>query len=338
VLTAWIPRNGGVARLYAARLALSLPKLWKDARRLEETDDAEPLILDWFKDAVASAHYSLRSGDFARSLAVDATDEEEVQGVTTAWVLEDAERELHHGAEDFQMGDFRQAWPIAREILTKAGMELKVDEREHDLLCRRIMLALGEIHGARLRWAQGDLSFEPPLPSGKAESALLLPTSPAPDAVPETGVTLAEAIETVLDLRQRERPTSKKNVDQFRAELKILTDFFGSDRAVSSIKRMHVGELFTAFRFFPPKFRAHPDLLGLSIAEVAAEARVRGLPPMNSRTQMGYFGTFRVLFRELMRMGQVEADPFETITIRHRESGGSDEGGFEDVELEKIFS
>jgi len=53
-------RNGGVARLYAARLALSLPKLWKDARRLEETDDAEPLILDWFKDAVASAHYSLR--------------------------------------------------------------------------------------------------------------------------------------------------------------------------------------------------------------------------------------------------------------------------------------
>lgn len=317
-----------VARLRAARLAMRLGELWTSLRVTDARHDE--LIDAWFNQAVKEAYKPLGDRSFGKGV-IDPSAEDAWEQ-TRQLYYDDAWQSLHSRRNEFKSGDFSYAVSVTREILKGCNPPIGPGDQAFDMACKRVMVALGNILEARMRWAEGDVDFVP----SRAPPADETNFQPGPKPPSDTR-TLAEAIQVFIDLKKRERPLTSKQVTQLTGELKVLTEAFGPETRVSAITPKEAGQVYEGLRFLPKGFRSHPSLSGLWFGDMVSKARADGLKPLDPKTINGYLGTIRSLFDHEVRTGHAHKNPFAGLSVKvpHSVTGERD---FEDDELEAVFS
>jgi hypothetical protein len=128
--------NPALARLYAAAIALSLPKLWV-ALRMAEAGELEQLIDKWFSAKLDRQWKLFKGGTFAAALIPEDADPDQRWAISRQLFQQDAELMLQRLADEYRNGSFGPAIPAAREIAGKLAEPLSGDSQAFTVLCKQ---------------------------------------------------------------------------------------------------------------------------------------------------------------------------------------------------------
>lgn len=350
-----------MARLLAAVIGARIEGLWERISRMPNPqNEAARLLGTWFRDELDRAwcqfQSDMRSDRHWTPADVNRDDPDQREQWERRSLGEQAAHRLDMMQAEFKGGSYSYGYPVAREIMSE--LDVPFNERDHrfTLLAAEAMKAKAEIEEARIRWSTGEYVYRPewmprlsvqafPVPHALPAIPTYLPSSPpppiaspAPVATTVAGPTLAEAIlDHIRSVKRQTNPTAR-DLQQRDTHLQLLVGAFGSDRQVASISRAEAGNFFKALQELPSHFMRNKRLSGLSFFAMAAKARELGLKPMHNRTVNSYVGDARGLFTEAVKTGQMERNPFDSMSMVEDGFTENTEKPWKPEQQERLFS
>lgn len=328
--------DGPLARLIATALAARIGHLWN--RIMKQGMAANPeemnrIVREWLRAELDRWSMIFRSGGGFERMVPDPTGEgwDEARYLFQA----DAENSLDQLIEEGKAGRIDGVTKEARELAARMDPPLSETSSEFLILGRRLQEAKGDLFEARIRWAQGDLAYRPPMltEAGGAPSE----GGPSLQSCHRPSRTLAEAVEVFVHHRRiRNKLTAKQEAD-LRGDLRLLLDALGAERHVGTITEQDAGRVIEALQFLPKRFRQRPELEGLPFEEMVEKARRLGEPPLHPRTIDSYLASIRALLDAELAFGQIAKNPFARKTVRLK-APPEQNRPFSLEELEAIFA
>lgn len=325
-----------IARLRAATLAATIAQLWS-AARMTPTEALGPLIDEWFRAALEREYLPLGSGAFAGEFLAPDTSPDERRAVSFELFGNAAESALDILKKQFDKQDYSAARPIARELTFKLGSPVDEAGRDFAAMCKTIMEKLGDIEGAKIRWARGEPEFLPTVAAVSGAESPPIGATTMPTPLSGT-LTIAEAINGFIkSLSDAQPPPTAKQKGQYRSQLGVLESFFGAEKLLCAVTKQQAGDMFDVLSALPARASTHPDLIGLSISDASAKAQQLGLERMDRQTLNNYMSAIRALFGYQVPRGEAELNPFIGMQATIKKSHKVDHD-FTAEEMDTIFS
>jgi integrase len=330
------------ARIVAGRIMLRFRRLWDMVReagripvwQLQEIADT------WLRREIEREWALLESGDFARQLQHPDMPRDEARAENRRLFGEDAQHRLAAATAEFQAHDFTRMEGAAESLLADGRPGTAARPQERAALAKLLMVALGDLQGAKVAWSEGDAGYTPASLLRPAEAVQALPEPAAPAAsTPSTtpaSCTVEDAISAyVATLRQRR--LKEKQITDAAGDLQLLVEAFGAKSLIENITSVEAGRIWTALNSLPPHFRRREELANLNLFDKAKRAAELQLQPLNPRTMKSYLGTLSNFFEHEKMAGHVTENPFLEKKVKRNGRVARQERTFKASELEVLF-
>ncbi|MFT9222276.1 site-specific integrase [Gluconobacter oxydans] len=300
---------------------------------MERQNEVERLVQEWFQKELDSAWRVFRE-------AVITPGDEEQRYLHREF----SEAQIELLGDDWRRGRYGS---VPRSLIEQLDCPPDAGSHAYALLASQTLQALGEIHEAVTRWADGKHDYRPEwrptldrgafppvsVPDGAGMAHVVSAgIGGAPDDTPALG----DAIDDYLRSIQRERNPTAKDLGQTEAHLRGFEGVIGKDRTVGSITRRDAGSYFRMVQDLTPNFQKKKELRGLGVKEASLKARRLDLPALNPRTVNSWVGDVRAMFGRLKRTGVLEANPFDGMSAK--EAGYTEsERGWTPEQMALIF-
>ncbi|AOX20725.1 hypothetical protein A0U90_11020 [Kozakia baliensis] len=337
--------RGQLARAMAAAIGLRIGEFWRLVAKVEKQNEVERLLDAWFQKELKTAWAVFHTN-------VIAPDDDEQRALQA----DAAENSLELLRHDYQRGRYAG---VPQAILGELDAPIDPAAHAYTVLAIEVSRALGEVSEAMTRWSAGQHDYRPkwqprldpvlfppvniadPMASLSAISpAAATPSTHAPPPPPtpkDDTPSLSEAMTEHLHRIQRERNVTPKDIGQTETHLRAFIDAMGADRTIGSITRREAGEFFRAVQDLPAGYARKKDFAGLNVFDASRKARRMGCTPMNPRTVNSRIGDVRAMFGALMKIGVLDANPFDGMSMG--EAGYAEsEKPWTPSQLEAIFT
>lgn len=127
------------------------------------TNALDAAVSDWFGRELESAYALFRDGSFFAAVIPRGTDEDTARMMDRDATRQDAEGRLERLREAFKVQDYWAGVAGAREIAAALNPPMAAQGQPFDALTKRVMLLLGEVEEARIRWSGGEVEYWPQL-------------------------------------------------------------------------------------------------------------------------------------------------------------------------------
>lgn len=363
-----------LARFCAAHLAARIGDLW--ASLSVATDDLDAVVSAWFRAELDRAYDLFDAGDFAAVLGPQGADDNARHAIDRQATYDDADRRLALLTKDYRAGNYEAGRPGAREIARMLSPPIPERGQEFGLLTKQVMLLLGEIEEARMRWAQGQETYarqcsgsaarggavveapSPPLQEKRLRAAdagsiggasptptpgvVHVPVAPAPaTAVPAgSGRTLREAVDRRILTYKRDNTPSEHSIIQTTSELEFLVSGLGAERHIRTVTRDDMVPVVDALQDLPPRWRKMASLGGDTVLDKAQRAREeRARDPSLEHLAPNTVKGHLTTWRQLFKDEGIDPDSILNFTIRkRRERGAKEQKEFSAEEVGTIFA
>jgi integrase len=332
-------RNGRMARLLAARIALRVPGLWTLMRDRPGLSTAElrRLANAWLRREIDREWRLLDSGEFARrTLPADLEDAEQ-RTLNADLFARDAALTEERLLRIPPLDRPREMDNLARQFLVATGHGDMAGSRERAELSVMLLERKIELQQSKQAWVEGNPGHLPPslvkepAPAGQAAA----PQPPEQRSVASRS--LGEAIDLFVG-NMRQRKAKAKHIKDAMVDFRLLEEAFGRGHPVGKIGVAEAGRLWEALRSLPPRFRSRPELASLpSPFDKADKARELALEPMHHRTVDSYLARWRQLFQQEVSAGQVVVNPFDGKKATPSAQATRQQRTFTTDELESLF-
>lgn len=238
---------------------------------------------------------------------------------------------MFRSAED--IGTMRVVQSIEADLLSKAGMRAEFLSPEAQLLRQLVRRAALQIAQMERRHLDGDYS------KGFDDAAFLEPVAASPVYSPSlparSGPTFGEVQQAYLDALFR-KGQSEKTKDRYRAEMKHILAFFGSDTRLATLTKAACEGFAEVSDKLPPNFE---DLIrgGADLRSIAA-SRSPNSPVLSYATQEKYLSQLSRFCGWASGHDHIAKNYADGLMPNGKKPDGSvAKMPFEDDELQRIF-
>lgn len=282
-------------------------------RQLTELE-AMGLVARWFKEEDAERQEALAEAQSPLT-DIDAA-------------LEELDGQDALAREDVAEGNLYEVRQLAQRLAEEAGMEFDPKAKASKAFMRALLRGRRELLVLERARVLGDYSVQPTDPL--IQTALRT----YPDA-PHVR-TVGDLIDGYkADNLAKWSPATVKAVD---APLRLLSEFFGADRDVSTITRDDGRALFALVQGVPTNMTKLRVLRGLSVKEAVAKAAELGLPTLSPKTiNETYLAFIGSAFRWGVSERWLLANPLQGLTVVDDEAAEDKRAPFTPAQLNRLF-
>lgn len=301
-------------RLYWAAVDAAKAQIESNAPRKFTELEAVSLVAKWFKEEDAERLENVEE------LFSPLMDTEEAQRE-----LESYDAEIR---QDISERDFHAVRPLAERLAKEAGLEFDPKSKAFKLFMLALLRGRRELLIMERERMVGNYTYTPTDPTIRR----VLETAPSSPKVR----TIGELIEGFkADNVAKWSPATVKAIE---APLRVLKEYFGPSRDVSTIKRDDGRDLFNLIQGIPTNMTKLKALRGLSITEAVAKAAELGLPTLSPKTiNETYLAFMAGAFRWGMAEGWLTFNPLAKLSVIETIDDADKRSPFTVAQLNTLF-
>lgn len=179
--------------------------------------------------------------------------------------------------------DVHAVRPLALRLMSEAGLEADVKSKEFKAFMAALLRGRRELLSLERERVLGDFTVQPSDPLIKRALA----GAPIVSAKVRTVADMVDGY--VADNTPKWTPSTRKAPE---APLRMMKEFFGADRDVSTLERDDGRALYEVVKGLPANYTKRKELKGLSLPNVVTKGRELGLPTLAPKTVNDIYMTY----------------------------------------------
>ena len=238
--------------------------------------------------------------------------------------------------QEIAEADYHTVQPLALQLVEDNGLEADVKSKDFRALMKSLLRGRLELLLLERRRVLGDFAAHPsdPLITQALQHGTVGGSAKVSSNQP--GGTVAQVVEGYLtDHAPKWAQSTRKAAD---APLKLLVDFFGPDRDVSTLTRTDGRKLFEVVKAVPVNYAKLKVLRGLSLVEVVAKGQELGLATLMPKTVNDIYMTYiGGALGWAVKEQWLGANPVSGFTVTDTVADVDKRSGFTPKQLNKLF-
>lgn len=269
-------------------------------------------------------------------------DQERTEAVITAQgahldidgTLEEIDHWIAEVRQEIAEADYHRVQPLALRLVADNGLEADAKSKDFRTFMKSLLRGRLELLLLERRRVLGDFAVHP---SDPLITQALRQGSIGRSEVPaEKRPTIAQVVEGYLkDNGPKWAPSTRKSAE---APLKLLVDYFGPDRDVSTITRTEGRSLFDTVTAVPVNYGKLKELRGLPLVDVVAKGRELGLATLKPKSVNDIYMTYiGGAFGWAVKEQWLGANPVSGFTVIDTVADVDKRSSFTPAQLNKLF-